>query len=71
MANTTTEWGTEQSALMGLAFASASSDLLMPWWQAASERWQNKEWGMYLARTQNWTDAVENPNAQGGALTFG
>lgn len=56
---------------MGLAFANASTDLNAPWWEAQSRNWTDKRWGMYLARTQNWTDAVNNPTTQGGELTFG
>ncbi|KLT46348.1 acid protease [Cutaneotrichosporon oleaginosum] len=71
LADYLTEWSTEQSALMGLGFQDASTGGEMPWWQAASANWTEKRWGMYLARTANWTDAVSNPSPQGGELTFG
>lgn len=71
VANNVTEWASEQSALMGLAFGSASTDLNTPWWEEQSKNWTDRRFGLYLARTQNWTDAVYNPNPQGGSLTLG
>ncbi|BEJ15512.1 hypothetical protein CspHIS471_0501170 [Cutaneotrichosporon sp. HIS471] len=71
VADHVTEWGTQQSALMGFAMVNSSLGGETPWWQTASERWTDKRWGMYLARTANWTDALNNPSVNGGELTFG
>ncbi|GMK56133.1 hypothetical protein CspeluHIS016_0211890 [Cutaneotrichosporon spelunceum] len=71
VADQVTEWRTEQSALMGFAFTKLSQEAATPWWLTASETWPEKRWGMYLARTANWTDAIWRPDPQGGQLTFG
>ncbi|BEI85788.1 hypothetical protein CcaverHIS002_0600750 [Cutaneotrichosporon cavernicola] len=71
VADYVTAWGSQQSALMGFALVNSSMGGETTWWQAASEQWTDKRWGMYLARTANWTDAQFNPSVNGGELTFG
>ncbi|BEJ00239.1 hypothetical protein CcaverHIS631_0500960 [Cutaneotrichosporon cavernicola] len=56
----TTNWGTAQSGLLGLATRAGSSKRVEPWWEAASREWDDGQFGLYLGR----------PGVE-GSVTFG
>ncbi|GMK56120.1 hypothetical protein CspeluHIS016_0211760 [Cutaneotrichosporon spelunceum] len=56
----TTNWGTAQSGLLGLAARAGSSKRVEPWWEAAAREWDDGQFGLSLGR----------PGVE-GSVTFG
>ncbi|CAK9781821.1 acid protease [Cutaneotrichosporon oleaginosum] len=56
----TTNWGTAQSGLLGLAARAGSSKRVEPWWEGAARAWDDAQFGLHLGR----------PGVE-GSVTFG
>lgn len=56
----TTNWGTAQSGLLGLAARAGSSKRVEPWWEGAARDWTDAQFGLHLGR----------PGVE-GSVTFG